>query len=699
MHHSRLESIEQSVDDVNTRLSESTQSARANLEESVQRIQAGLDQLTENLHSTVDEGLMTLTQTVGSQRSRLSNAESQVSATAKRVDEIAEDVSQRGDAQDEITSKIQFLQKRAQAIAKTHDQHANQIGEQLDLARRRLDQNAAEIEQLRSTVLSNSEASAEHRSELDGKITQLVEERRTLIGTLDEVTTALDGRIGQQHSSIEAHSERIEQTAGIVAENAKITHTNATSIAEALRSIGEVDERASSTREELQATDRRIDSLASRADATDEQIIATRAEVDTASEQIESLTGRADRVDELLAGTQDELERVVGTHASQVEAVANRAASLDERFLEIDGQTSELKERNVETEARLANHEDKTHSLLEEQRLETEARLEELNELIASRERSERASPAPMPRVLDGELEELSPRVGVHDQQIEAINDWVADVDTRVSKIGEQRNTAEEGLEALNDWTTVLDQRVIGLQADGVETNEKLVEITGWIEGLDTRSNAAHTEIEELRRQAVGTSRDIEDLRASNAGALAKIDATNERAASIESHNAEMDSRLDQAHRSLTELADAVRVEGESRVGLAGQVQELVAAIEDLQRKDAESQNAHASLQSQMAAAPQTNEELRDFMVYRIDMAEDRIDRRLSDIEQSGTGTERIDSIEQKVIEADDRARDAHAFSENLRLLQTDLVQAIQADIASQASRIAELEALLANRT
>ena len=88
-------------------------------------------------------------------------------------------------------------------------------------------------------------------------------------------------------------------------------------------------------------------------------------------------------------------------------------------------------------------------------------------------------------------------------------------------------------------------------------------------------------------------------------------------------------------------------------------------------------------------------------MVRRIDNAEDRIERRISGMETGGAGGaggERIDRLERGLADADERARDAQAFSENLRLLQTDLVQALQSELTAQAQRIAHLELLLSQR-
>ena len=85
-------------------------------------------------------------------------------------------------------------------------------------------------------------------------------------------------------------------------------------------------------------------------------------------------------------------------------------------------------------------------------------------------------------------------------------------------------------------------------------------------------------------------------------------------------------------------------------------------------------------------------------MVRRIDNAEDRIERRIASMDVTGGGGDRLDRLEQGISAADERARDAQAFSENLRLLQTDLVQALQSELTAQAQRIAHLELLLSQR-
>ena len=194
-----------------------------------------------------------------------------------------------------------------------------------------------------------------------------------------------------------------------------------------------------------------------------------------------------------------------------------------------------------------------------------------------------------------------------------------------------------------------------------------------------------------------------------------QIEAVNDWATNLEIRSYEMDTRLAKAQQVLVEMTNKLTIlfeRDQPDAGLKRQVDELTAATTELQIK-ANDLSASANVEAvatQVAAAERSvldlensvqewignldqartnaTNELRDFMVYRIDTAEDRIDRRLADIEASGAGNERLEAIERAVGEADDRARDAYAFSENLRLLQTDLVQAIRGEMASQAEQI-----------
>ena len=192
-------------------------------------------------------------------------------------------------------------------------------------------------------------------------------------------------------------------------------------------------------------------------------------------------------------------------------------------------------------------------------------------------------------------------------------------------------------------------------------------------DGLAPRLDAHDQQIQAVNDWSILVDGRISEIGEQVDTGSAKFEGINQQAKDLERRYLEMQARLDETNQELANIA---------------------AETERL----ANTPTPAPTNENGAAADPEANSELRQFMVYRIDSAEDRIDRRLTAIESNNGSSERIESLERAVAQAEERAREAHAFSENLRLLQTDLVQAIRAETSQQAQRIAELEAQLAAR-
>ena len=261
----------------------------------------------------------------------------------------------------------------------------------------------------------------------------------------------------------------------------------------------------------------------------------------------------------------------------------------------------------------------------------------------------------------------LAPRLDAHDQQIQAVNDWVTDVDGRSDRIEQRTADLEEHyvetrarLEALAD-------------TQQSQPNPDEVVSVSQFDGLAPRLDDHDQQIQAVNDWSILVDGRISEIGERVDTGSAKFEGINQQAKDLERRYLEMQARLDETNQELANIA---------------------AETERL----ANTPTPAPTNENGAAADPEANSELRQFMVYRIDSAEDRIDRRLTAIESNNGSSERIESLERAVAQAEERAREAHAFSENLRLLQTDLVQAIRAETSQQAQRIAELEAQLAAR-
>ena len=289
----------------------------------------------------------------------------------------------------------------------------------------------------------------------------------------------------------------------------------------------------------------------------------------------------------------------------------------------------------------------------------------------------------------------LAPMVDTNQARLDAVNDWVTIVDGRIIEIQDNCATTQTQIEAVNDWVTDVDGRSDRIEQRTADLEEHYVETRARLEALaDTQQSqpnpdevvsvsqfdglAPRLDAHDQQIQAVNDWSILVDGRISEIGeqvdtGSAKFEGINQQAKDLERRYLEMQARLDETNQELANIA---------------------AETERL----ANTPTPAPTNENGAAADPEANSELRQFMVYRIDSAEDRIDRRLTAIESNNGSSERIESLERAVAQAEERAREAHAFSENLRLLQTDLVQAIRAETSQQAQRIAELEAQLAAR-
>ncbi len=766
-----------------------------------------------------------------------------VEALSKRVDA-------RSHAQAQNAVAIQSLEDRTLRIEQGHDNYLKKVVEHVNLAHRRLTQSSSELTTLQARINADQAQSAEKRAELSEGLDSHANDIRSLLTTIDEVTTSIDSRLGEQDGLIQKHSEILETATVLLSKHDEITsgHKEALeavtqrvdghdegltvaleSIEAALlssqksdRALGAATEQITALDERLQLHDgafdnvnekiERVDALTERIQSHDEQIethgeqiaavndwvtVVDRRILDidehtkTSDTQIEavndwvtSLDGRLNQtverfdalnieqtVDEALVGRLTEFGPIIGNHTTQIEAVNDWQTDADDRIVEIEKRTSDLEELTSSAKEKLEE-------------------LQEIEEKAEARVAAQQAFPVEEVIQLREDPGAVSPTMDTQSQQIEALNDWVVEVDRRVTELRGHESTAEEKFEALDDWSASLDGRVVDIQTsiDTVQTQmeavdewsisadiriEELQRITAdsarriedvdaalnqridaaaaetiaqlgdlasaadeQINEVDSKTAVLQQDIDEIHRRIAATNTDLELVRTSGFAGGERAQAAEGRTEALEAHSAEMNEQLARAQHSLSELTTEialVRKRFDENDNLTTRVELIAGATEELQVTTNELQATTTELQSttknaisraaatdqsgasdasvselrdsvrewiesvEQAAADATSE-LRDFIVYRIDSAEDRIDRRVADMESSGAGGERLEQIERAVGSAEERAKDAQASSENLRLVQSDLVQALRGELAAQAARITRLETLLSQR-
>ena len=295
------------------------------------------------------------------------------------------------------------------------------------------------------------------------------------------------------------------------------------------------------------------------------------------------------------------------------------------------------------------------------------------------------------------------------------------ELDTR---IGEIEHQTEDQAETFNDWSTNFNERTLELQNRADQAQQQIDELRQGIATSTTaevqtaaaiapvaapaisdehvQKIAAHeSTMVTIQKQIAAIDGRTLDMQQAFTASKEQLDATTERSTdlddrtlSLENRSKALEAQTVLALEQLHEIRNAPSTTMPE--GLDQQVEALEATVAELQQELNETQAQNPS---------QSTEEMRDILVYRLDNAEERIDRRLTNLEQSTSDSGQIEAMQRAIEDANAQSREALAFSENLRLLQTDLVQALRKEIAGQAQliqrnegTIARLEAQLSNR-
>ena len=681
-------------------------------------------------------------------------AKGEVAELSDRVDATHDQVTELNQRVDTTRGQVTELNQRVHAQGSEVDELSDRVSKAEHTAQQAIVA-AASSASTSETVLRTKTAELESRLEEateridsldlpapnDSEATERVAALEPRIDAHTEQLDAVNEHIAALEPRIDAHTEQLDAVNDQIATLEPRIDTHTEQLAALDRQSQEAEENARATEDRLSAlddwsteVDGRILEIENKAS---QAIDAAAVEPSASTDEVQSLNSRI-----------DELDPKVSVHDEKIDAVNDWVTVVDGRIIDIQDQgnttqkqieavndwVTDLDSRSNDTDALARDLGDRTGEI-DQRTSQLEARVEETARRIdqIDEERAEFSGDISGDdlSVLAEQLQAATPRLDVHDQKIEAINDWVTIVDGRILEIHDQGTSAEEQFEAINDWVTVVDGRILEIQRNGETVQEQIAAVNDWSTALDGRiidiqeqGNTTQRQIEAVNDWVTVVDGRILELNDSGEVVQEQIEAVNDWATNLEIRSYEMETRLSQAQQVLVEMTKKLTVlfeRDQPDAGLKRQVDELAAATAQLQAKANEPSAAVDSdaLAEQVAAAERSvadlestvsewirnveqagtnaTNELRDFMVYRIDTAEDRIDRRLADIEASGAGNERLEAIERAVAEADDRARDAYAFSENLRLLQTDLVQAIRGEMATQAAQIDQHSQALQN--
>lgn len=720
--------------------------------------------------------------------------ESTSTASAEMTDAVSalsEQAEEHSAIQAQNAAAIQILHQRAQRLEKSHENYATKVVEHVNLAHRRLTQSSHEISAIHAKIAEGETSSGEERSQLEAQLAGHTEELRSLLATIDQVTTSVDARLTQQESLLQEQTTAADSLSAFEAKRIEEAEANAAALAA-------LELRAAGQEERLAAAVESIDAASATAQTTDaalgtanEQLAGFTTGLDIANREITAVSGRVDVHDNALAWVTERLEQAELATAESVTALeaatAEAGAAVDEKTAELTNKLDETSKRldildvprepDTELVTRIESvseqvleqtgRVDAQNQLLGSQRQQLDAqsqqlemqsqqlqtqteqmdalnewtstaddrmvaieqRAGELGELseaarqrldqladietkVDTRNEEDTTVPAAQVTELHSDISAVAPRIDTHGQQIDALNDQVVEVGSRLAEIAAAIGVTKTQIEAVDQWSIGVDNRIEELQRSDQESGQALATNADQLQAMGEQLQAHATNAVEVEAKAVAAREDVEQLSRRLDGASNDLGA---QASAI-------DDRIDATQQSLNNMAaelTAIKKQVEDGAGLSQQVDALAAATTELQATQKHSPNAgatdgqgaaagqsvrelEASVQHWIQTVEQSNSnstsELRELMIRRIDAAEDRIERRIAGVNTGGAGTERIDRLERGLSDADERARDALAFSENLRLLQTDLVQALQSELTAQAQRITQLELILSQR-
>ena len=171
------------------------------------------------------------------------------------------------------------------------------------------------------------------------------------------------------------------------------------------------------------------------------------------------------------------------------------------------------------------------------------------------------------------------------------------------------------------------------------------------------------------------------------ASAAERIDGVAATAQSLEQRLAETEERVgsmaaatDESERRLAERIEEARQQLETEAE-----QTRHALVEQVD-------GVESSLAEQVGQS-------RSLLAEEISKSEQRLGRRIDQADRAGEMEEGLSNLEERVVRANLKATEAHQFSESLRVLQTDLVKAIQSELNAQSTRLDEISASIDSPT
>ena len=697
-----------STDEVSTSIQFLTARAEA-LEEAQINTSGNIIENVERAHARIDDAVSTTStahQRVDAAEQRISTAESQLEelldhAASSTPDSAssAEVQSVRGDV-DTVSSRVESMSEAIDASKADIDNVKNVIDGQAEIT----SANTEKLESFEQSIQSlegsrdSQNTVLETHSEILDATTGLLAEHSGLLAESQESIAAynaqLEGHAAAVAEALElaeaanhaahAATERVDTTSGAASDEVKDQVDAASQRLDTVdSSIEGLSEQVTNAATAIDAAHARIDETESAVFGASSQLDSHRSETDAKitdvthelHTRIDTAFGKIDQLEEQHAGGVDEdLSGTVEQISGRVDDNADQIHQIREQVGAKDGRIGEAHERISASESRIGEAHDRintTNALVDDahERINTtDARVDDAHERI---------------NTTDARIDDAHERISSSAQQAYNTIERVDAVDERVTETHERVGSLEEQVHALE--STVGDAIATAGDEAQSQTVESIASLGDQVADVRDATGSNAQRIDTVQSQLGELSDSTGELREHVVALTSQVEQQDQPASIDPQELQQINERLDATDSHISSIGENVSTVTTQIDTVTAQIGEVTAQVDQ-----ATHQNNEA------------NESLRQSLFSRIEDTEGRLAERISSIEVN-TNTQsavvddaRLDALSASITQAEESAREAQSLSENLRLLQADLVQAIQSEMRTQSDEIEQHNAILA---
>ncbi len=682
------------TDEVSTSIQFLTARAEA-LEEAQINTSGNIIENVERAHARIDEAVSTTSvahERVDAAEQRISTAESQLEELLDHAASSTPDSASSAEVQsvradlDTVSTRVDSITEDADVIKADIDNVKNVVDGQAEITSANSEKLASLDETIQSLEGSRDSQNTvlETHSEILDATTGLLAEHSGLLAESQESIAAYNAQMESHAAAVAealelaeaanqaAHvaSERIDTTSGVASDEVQDQVDAASQRLDTVDStIDGLTEQVTNAATAIDAAHARIDETESAVFGASSQLDSYRSETDAKitdvthelHTRIDSAFGKIDQLEhDQDAGVDDDLASTVEQVAGRVDDNAGQIDQLREQADAKDARIGEAHERISASESRIGEAHDRINT--------TNAVVDDAHERI---------------NTTDARVDDAHERISTSAQQAYNTIERVDAVDDRVTETNERVGSLEQQVNALE--STVGDAITAANNDAQSETAESIHSLGDQIADMRDAAGANAQRVDAVESQLGDLDNATGELREHVVALASQIEQQDQPAAIDPQELQQINERLDATDSQISSIGENVSTVTTQIDTVTTQIEEVTAQIDQ-----ATHQNGEA------------NESLRQSLFSRIEDTEGRLAERISSIEANANTQSavvddaRLDALSASVTQAEESAREAQSFSENLRLLQADLVQAIQSEMRTQSDEIDQHTALLA---